>query len=322
MSLRSGSAGSGRKNLFSFFKSRGGKASKGISNVGTGTSNRASALYPRNLFLNLSTVSFGRKRAKGPGIPTSASMTSILPPLPPIPSTLGGSTTGSIQSNSNVNLPLGVEQIGSGIGFQYNLKPAVPSKTSIISGAPRGCLFPSGKVALARTEDLTDAGMGRRSEAGATPNAAMSCSAATGLGLGCTNERKRRDDRRSQITEKASRGTLREAHRSSPAKLRDTYHAGNSATWIVPCHDDGVGPKFSPAVQAYMGQVPSHRSSPFSPSSSTPESDGGPFTPTVACDDEDGSKEFDDSCGVDGGTLEGKMEPDETLRLVRSSRAY
>jgi hypothetical protein len=253
-------------------------------------------------------------------------MTSILPPLPSIPSMLRGPTTGSIQSNSNVNLPLGVEQIGSGIGFQYNLKPAVPSKTSIISGAPRGCMFSSGKVALARTEDLADADMGRRSEVGATTNTVLSSGTARGLGLACTSERRSGDERRSQIAEKTSGGTLRGAHRSSPAlasaKLRDTYHAGNSATWIVPCLEDGVGPKFSPAVQAYMGQVAPHRSSPFSPPSSTPESDGGPFTPTVACDDEDGSKDFDDSCGVDGGTLEGKMEPDETLRLVRSSRAY
>ncbi|KAJ2914426.1 hypothetical protein MD484_g5989, partial [Candolleomyces efflorescens] len=53
--------------------------------------------------------------------------------------------------------------------------------------------------------------------------------------------------------------------------------------------------------------------------SSSPESDDGPFTPTaVACEEpgvavgEDCAREFD----LSGGTLEGKMEPDLTLRLV------
>ena len=145
--------------------------------------------------------------------------------------------------------------------------------------------------------------------------------------------------------------------RETPAP---TYHPGNSAVWIVPSHEDGAreAKLMSPAVvQAYMGQAHAGIGasvypgpSTLSPSSSTPDSAGGPFTPTVACD-HDGvdvedsiSKEFrgDDSfgCGVEDvgeGTLDSLdlepdfelesgakagMGPDETVRLIRSSRMY
>ncbi|KAF8174726.1 kinase-like domain-containing protein [Pholiota molesta] len=87
-----------------------------------------SAIQSRSRLFNVSTASFQSKLQRKPR------------------------STGALRQPRPVevieNLPLGIHQIGSGIGFKYSLPAAVPSKVSISSFAPSCHLFQRGFSAL------------------------------------------------------------------------------------------------------------------------------------------------------------------------------
>ncbi|KAF5339306.1 hypothetical protein D9611_009913 [Ephemerocybe angulata] len=343
MSLRSSTTEVGKRGtLFSFFKGKvGGKARGTGSGIAhnNNQNNRASFVYPKNLFMNLSTVSFGRKKSKASlSISSLASCKSpdTVPPVPRIPTHYGGIQIASSTRVDSVidELPSGLEQIGSGIGFKYNLhEPArSASKLSLCSGTPRGCYnaFVSARasavVPLSKQYQMHEmagpgaagSGLGLGAEYG---NGYVSVDAGRGLGVNG-----RHQDGESGVSVEKEKEVKRHAS--------DTYHIGNSATWIVPCVDGGApGVSRSPAVQAYLGGHAA--ASPTSPvsSASSPQTVSSPasqpYTPTaVACEGEgdelshgaDDGKDYGMRCSV--GTLESRMEPDLTLRLVSQAHAY
>ena len=78
-----------------------------------------SSIHPQQRFFNLSTSSFHKKlRMK----PRSTSALRSSKPVEPIP-----------------DLPNGIHQLGSGIGFTYNVPTAISSKLSVSSFAPANC---------------------------------------------------------------------------------------------------------------------------------------------------------------------------------------
>ncbi|KAJ2926867.1 hypothetical protein H1R20_g10223, partial [Candolleomyces eurysporus] len=316
-----GTAQSGKRFL-SLFKPKKSRNHRGVTTSASNSNNhRVSSIYPRNrLFSNFSTASFSWKKPRHSAGHGTGSTPNVAI---------------SYSRPESLDLPVGLEQIGSGIGFSYNLPPAIRSKASICSATPRSChnIFGTRFTSTAAT---TTVGVPATT---ITANTTTSVSTQAAPGAATATTRAMGPLAINGLAGPDSSGPFHQLFQtqtgaaSGPGQLSSLFQGGDndsdnnhdprlprsglarSTPWIASmqqspqtCSTMQCGTKTGPTMAMMTA-------------SSSPESDDGPFTPTaVACEEPcagvggagDCSKEFD----LSGGTLEGKMEPDLTLRLV------
>ncbi|RXW14177.1 hypothetical protein EST38_g11676 [Candolleomyces aberdarensis] len=309
-----GTAQSGKRFL-SLFKPKKSRNHRGVTTSASNSNNhRVSSIYPRNrLFSNFSTASFSWKKPRHSAGHGTGSTPNVAI---------------SYSRPESLDLPVGLEQIGSGIGFSYNLPPAIRSKASICSATPRSChnIFGTRFTGTYTAATTTTVGVPATTIAADTTTGATATRALGPLAI-------------NGLAGPDSSGPFHQLFQtqagaaSGPGQLSPLFQGGDndsdnnhnprlprsglarSTPWIASteqspqtCSTMHLGTKTGPTMAMMTA-------------SSSPESDDGPFTPTaVACEEPCGgvggagdcSKEFD----LSGGTLEGKMEPDLTLRLV------
>ncbi|TFK28368.1 hypothetical protein FA15DRAFT_701045 [Coprinopsis marcescibilis] len=288
----------GLSSLFWFRSKRGRKQSSG--GIGGGGGGDADLLtgsgtlgYPKPFFLNLSTVSISqklRRKSKSPLVVSESAESG-----PSLAST-SSTETGSGGVGRVAELPVGVEQRGSGIGFQYALAPAeVRSRTSVCTSTPRAChnMFKSRlSVALGLRSGKS------RATASSYDNTAIPLSVMAptcplegtfGGGAEVTDTGLRHQSDQAQVNCNNESPPLSPYTRTANDGDNDrTLRSQASRSPIVPSSGFAQPRNHLPRLL----QVDSQSDTLSAPSS--PRSDDGPYTPTtIACDEGAQSQEHD-----------------------------